>query len=250
MRARVAIVVGVGLGLGLTACRSQAEPPSLPERPPAAAKGGGLGPIEAVERATTVQMPSHFADVLAVHDALVEGALPRAHVAAKHLLTEQPDTMLADWAPHLFALRAAAGRVVDAQSLERAAIASAELATTCADCHVALGAHPRPAVAELPALDGDPAAQMQRHAWAFERLWEGLVLPSSESWQRGCDAFVELPACDDGPSSERDPDAIRRAREQTAALEAEARAATTPEARASVYARMLPTCSACHAAGC
>lgn len=250
MRARVAIVVGLGLGLGLAACRSQAEPPSLPERPPAHGSTRGLGPIERVERATTVQMPSHFTDVLAVHDALVEGALPRAHAAAKHLLGEQPDTMLADWAPHLFAVRAAAGRVVDARDLERAAVASAELATTCADCHVALGAHPDPEVAELPPKGGDPATQMQRHAWAFERLWEGLVLPSSESWQRGCDAFVELPACDDGPSSERDPDAIRRAREQTTALESEARAATTPEARADVYARMLPTCSACHAAGC
>jgi cytochrome c553 len=246
MRARVAIIIAVGLA----ACRSQSEPPSLPERPPAHGSKKRLGPIEAVERATTVQMPSHFADVFAVHDALVEGALPRAHAAATHLLGEQPDTMLADWAPHLFAVRAAAGRVAEAQDLERAAVASAELATTCADCHLALGAHPRPEVAELPPLDGEAAAQMQRHAWAFERLWEGLVLPSDDSWRRGCDAFVELPTCDDGPSSDRDPAAIQRAREQTAALELEARAAATPEARAAVYARMLPTCSACHAAGC
>ena len=91
---------------------------------------------------------------------------------------------------------------------------------------------------------------MQRHAWAFNRLWEGIVLPSDESWTLGVSAFVELPECEDHLSVEADRNAIARARELVAASSVAARSAASREARARVYGQMLPTCAACHAAGC
>lgn len=236
--------------LVLAACRPAAEPPTV-EHEAAGKAAPGVGPLARVTEAATVHMPSHFIDVLDVHRALVRGGLADAQAAAAHLEQDRPDVMLEDWAPHLLATQAAAARVRQAKTLAEADPAAAALAASCGACHLALGVRLRPTESlDPPPAGDDEASAMHRHAWAFNRLWESLVLPSDASWASGAAAFVELPACDDTPSSETDLAAIARAREDTRALASQARAASTADARVEVYGRMLGTCAACHGGGC
>ncbi len=223
----------------------------MEEQTPGNAAAPKTGVISGVVKAATVHMSSHFIDVLDVHQALIRGALPEAQAAAAHLEHERPDVMLAEWAPYLLGTAGAAQRVRQAKTLAEAGPAAAALARSCGDCHSALGVKLRPTVPlGAPPTGADGAAMMRRHAWAFNRLWEGLVFPSDASWERGAAAFADLPPCEDTPSPEQDLSAISKAREDSRAFEADARAATNADARVEVYGRMLGTCAACHAGGC
>lgn len=222
----------------------EAEPRAPTERP-------ALGPVATVERAATVHMPAHFADLLEVHSALIRGVVPDARAAAADIVAERPSVMLESWAPYLYATRDAAREVTVAADLATASAAAATLARTCGECHTAQAARlMRTGSAPPPAEDSDDAARMRRHKWAFDRLWEALVLPSDAAWQEGVAAFVELPACHDDLSGEQDREAIRRARETVMSHAEAARSAKSPEARAQVYGALLPTCASCHAGGC
>lgn len=246
---------GLIASLWVATCRAPEEPvvvaaPADAPHPADHEDAKGKGPVERFASATTVHMPSHFADVVEIHGSIVRGALPDAHAAARDLLATRGNATLAEWAPHVFAMHDAADRVARSSTLETAGANAAELVRTCGDCHAAVGARLSTAVSEPPAADADPATLMRRHQWAFARLFEGLVIPSDEAWLRGVDAFVELPACDGEPSVERDTNAIARAREVVRSQEAQARAARSSIERARVYGAMLPTCASCHAAGC
>lgn len=220
------------------------------EVPTSARESGQLGPVKSVERTATIHMPSHFADLLEVHSALIRGSVADARAAATQIVEERPSVMLESWAPYLYATRDAATAVGSAVDLPTASSAAAELARSCGACHAAQAAKLSRTPVPPPSDDGDDRASMRRHKWAFDRLWESLVLPSDASWRAGVDAFVELPACAEDFSGEQDREAIRRARETVRSHEQAARNATTLEERAAVYGALLPTCASCHASGC
>jgi cytochrome c553 len=221
------------------------------DAPTSAREDRPLGPVESVERAATIHMPSHFADVLEVHSALIRGSVADARSAAAQIVEERPSVMLESWAPYIYATHDAAKAVSIAIDLPTASSAAAELARSCGACHAAQAARlSRAPVSPPPTDDGDDGASMRRHKWAFDRLWESLVLPSDASWKAGVDAFVELPTCAQDFSGEQDAAAIRHARETVKSLERAARDATTLEQRAAIYGALLPTCASCHASGC
>jgi len=236
--------------LSITVCRTPDQPAPVARGDEGDRSEEALGPVESVKKAATVHMPSHFANVLDVHSSLIRGSLGDARAAAREVVEEQPSVVLEDWAPYLYAMRGAAGRVAAADSIDHASVAAAELARTCGDCHADLGAKLAPVPSTAPPSSDDPAAAMRRHKWAFDRLWESIVIPSDEAWNQGVSAFGELPACANEPSSERDAAAILRARETMQTLQVEAKQAVSRDDRASIYGRMLPTCSSCHAGQC
>ena len=235
--------------LGAFSCRppEEKQPPASPPAQPPMRVQHEPGPLEKVERAAAVHMPSHFADVLEIHSALISGATGDAQRAARELLAERPSVMLEEWTPYVYGMEDAARRVAEADNLAAAASAASELAESCGRCHLALGVKLTMTVSEAPPAEGDAETVMRRHKWAFDRLWEGLVLPSQRAWALGADAFVDLPYCAQSPTAERDDDAAARARETLLGLEQTARDAKSWSARAGVYGQMLPTCSTCHA---
>jgi cytochrome c553 len=240
------------VGFLIATCRGPDEPVVVASRPDDAPKEAAArepGPIERFALATTVHMPSHFADVVEIQSAIIRGSVMDAHRAARDLLATRGNVTIAEWAPYVFAMNEAAAAVDRAATLEDAGVRAAELVRTCGDCHSAVGASLATVVTDPPVGDDD-AARMRRHRWAVARLFEGLVIPSDDAWVRGAEAFVELPACASEPSVERDAAAISWARETILAQEAAARTARTSVDRARVYGALLPTCAACHAAGC
>ena len=204
-------LVGVAVAASsiVSACpRSQEPTPKSVHESSTKSGDGPLGPVERVKRATTGKMGAHFGDVVEIHTSLVHGALDDARKAARELADDRPDVVLEEWAPYLLALRGTAEDLGRAGSLEEAAPLAASLAKTCGDCHEAQGARLELIPGAPPPKSDDNAERMRRHAWAFNRLWEGLVLPSDESWRLGVDAFVELPECEDSVSAEADRAAI------------------------------------------
>lgn len=236
----------------LATCRAPDESVVVASRPDerTAAATRAPGPVERFELATTAHMPSHFADAVAIHAAIIRGSIPDARHAASALLATREEFTIAEWAPHVYAMNEAAAAVERARTLEDAGERAAELVRTCGDCHTAVGAKLHTVVTDPPAADADDATRMRRHAWAVARLFEGLVIPSDEIWARGVEAFVDLPVCRSEPTVEADAAAMAWARETILTQEIAAQNARTSIERAKVYGAILPTCAACHGAGC
>lgn len=197
-----------------------------------------------------MHMGEHFGKLVEVRDALVAGRLEKARPPARALAEHRPEAMPAEWLPFILHMREAAHVVAEAESLERAASGTGALARSCGACHDALDAQIQWIETSPPPAAEDAAAKMRKHRWAADRLWEGVTLPSEEAWLRGVEAFVDLPECSLDPTQEVDRVRIDRIREQTAALEDEARRAQDLDTRATVYGRLLATCGACHLSGC
>ena len=136
---------------------------------------------------------------------------------------------------------------ITASDIEEAAAATAAIAVDCGNCHRATGVEPDFVEAGDPAEWADTASHMQRHQWAADRLWEGLIGPSDGSWSRGIRMLAEEPLLgtvtgwDDADSEEGDYLA-----RQVHELGRDAASALTPDARITVYQKMLATCATCH----
>src|ERR1051325_5799740 len=85
-----------------------------------------------------------------------------------------------------------ARRINDSTSAARAAGATADLGISCGECHQRHGG-PKPSSEPAPPPGTSLESRMQRHAWATERLWEGLYVPSSDAWKAGAKALSDEP---------------------------------------------------------
>ena len=192
-------------------------------------------------RATGDRMFDHFSRATSIQSALIVGDLDGARRPAAWIAEHQ----VVAWASAgdrgwLEALGTAAAEIRDAGSVDEAADATGRLAESCAGCHTSVNDGPRFRSAGDPP-DGDgQAAHMIRHLWAMDRMWEGLIGASQETWQAGARAIAE-----------REPDEFAGGSAVAALARAihdgANRAARTPAGeRAEVYADLLKTCAGCH----
>lgn len=123
-------------------------------------------------------------------------------------------------------------------------------ATTCGECHQLSKAGPSPTeAAALQPNDAGIVPHMQRHRWALDRMWEGLVTPSNALWASGVRALVDHPidastlaVREDQPAVPANLDAwVHR-------TGAEALLTDDPRQRGQIYGELLATCAECHAA--
>ncbi len=189
-------------------------------------------------------MHAHFHDAMLIRQAVLAGRPEQAIGPAKVLsIIEIDQTVPASWREFVVRMQAAARRVSSATSLAQAAAGTADLGVTCGDCHQRLGG---PDVSnEPPPTTGTTVeAWMNRHQWASDRLWEGLVVPSVEAWTVGARAMATSPLperllADEGSQG-------RSAAEDLARLVAKAPQLADSEARGALYAELLVTCGTCH----
>lgn len=206
--------------------------------PALSACAGGPGP----ESTPADHMSSHYSQVDRIQEAVVAGELDAVRGPARWISTHKGSEFPAAAGPSLETMRNE-GRIMLAQThtLEIARTLG-RMGVACGDCHTALDAEVRFPVEEPPHTSQVPAEHMIRHAWAVDRLWEGLVGPSDASWRAGAGALVHMPV-DFG-----DNDQANRLAERVHQLTTKATEATTPKARAEVYGDLLETCSLCHGA--
>jgi cytochrome c553 len=196
------------------------------------------------------EMHQRFSRTFDVQTGLIHGDLGQVRSAAAWIASREDGIELSSEAEaYSRRLVQKAEALAQAQDLQEAAAATATLAASCGDCHQALGRGPRFVVGQSSPQGTSQEAQMIRHLWAADRMWEGLVGPSEESWQAGAAALAET-----GPalvhalraSTSSGPGSSLVNQVQSAADQA--LAATTWSERAEVYGQMLGTCNGCHSA--
>jgi len=195
-------------------------------------------------------MKAHFLQVRALKDAVIAGdyaatRAPSTWLAEHGAPSDFPDS----WIEHVTDLKVVAAGARDASDLAGVADAVGALGRSCANCHEDLKAVPQLAIPPAPLYGDRPDEVMRRHAWAAERMWEGLFGPSEKSWQAGASLLAQpglFPAelSDIGAGAPELVQLEARVRE----IGNEAVSETDSVARGALYGRLLQTCASCHQA--
>jgi cytochrome c553 len=184
----------------------------------------------------------HFEQAGRIQSAMIQGDLATARRSARTLAAAPPAPGIGeDGAEHVEELTRWARTIRDAPSFGEAAEATGFLAATCGACHASSGAGPAFRISDPPE-DRGFTGHMILHSWAADRMWEGLVAASSDSWTRGAAVFSEEPLGGDALS-----EAAQGYAQRLHALGREAAGVTELKAQATIYGRMLQQCSGCHA---
>jgi cytochrome c553 len=197
---------------------------------------------------TQIHMREHLARLNDIKAALLIGELANAREPATWLAEHEPlEDLPLIYEGFVLSLREHARDILDAKDVKSASIAMAAVANDCGRCHRATGTKPDFGFYREPPSWSDLASHMQRHEWAIDRLWEGLMGPSNGSWARGVRMLAEAPLHGTentwGESQAEGDELAERVHE----LGIQAVSALTPDARADVYGEMIATCAACHA---
>jgi len=155
-----------------------------------------------------------------------------------------------DFEPYVEMIRSYAREVVAAPDLKSAARSVSGMARTCGNCHQVNEVELEFGFDTKPPEWADTISLMQRHQWAAERLWEGLIGPSDVAWSRGTDMLVDVPlrpayVLDDTINGVRS-DVIDKAAHRVHLLGGQGTITSTPDARAELYGELLGLCADCH----
>jgi mono/diheme cytochrome c family protein len=189
-------------------------------------------------------MRHHFADVAAVHAAIIRGDLAAVRVPATALARMPvPPGTLTVAVPFVVAISEGARQALGATTVPTAAEATAFMLQQCGECHRAAKAAPSPP--PPPAAAG--GAHMIEHQRAMDELLQGLVVPSVAQWDRGAGRLRTAPLRPgELPTDPGLADSLRRADDRVHLIADRAAKARTSAARANVYADLLTTCAECH----
>lgn len=197
--------------------------------------------------ATAIHMHEHLVQLTDIKAEIVAGNLAGTREPAAWLADHEPmDDMPLVYEPFVQSMRGNALAILDAGDLESAAVGVSTIARDCAACHTAFGIDLKFGFDQEPPAWSDLESHMQRHQWAVDRLWEGLIGPSDGSWSRGITMLAEAPL--KGTEASWDEEATHgdELASRVHMLGREAASALTPEARSGVYGRIVGTCAECH----
>lgn len=191
-------------------------------------------------------MKAHFTDALLIRQAVIDGrpdlaSNPATVIANAQTVDKAPD----GWRPFILDMQQTAQRITDASTPAVVAAAAADLGVACGACHVKFGG-PEPSKDAPPARGETVESRMAHHAWATERLWEALSVPSDAAWYAGAkelstDPFPAEILKEGGVNA-------RSAAADFVKLVAKAPAKKSMPDRAALYAELLVTCGTCHQA--
>ncbi len=190
-------------------------------------------------------MHENFDLVRAIEKLLVRGNLVEGQRLAASIARAPDEPGMQPWATQAARVRERANAVATAPSVDEALRAEARLADACAGCHQDAGVVPEfRSPPTLPADKPTVEARMARHLWAADRLWEGIVGDSNESWSAGLDVLAATPL----PWSkvEGDREVLGKQLQKLAEDSRRIRGTTDRAERARAYGEILVTCAACH----
>lgn len=250
----------VALALALmTACACQGNQERTPNTAPSVSRAAVSGSSSAPALEVSNEMLRHEVIGLSLRDAVARADLTAAQRLARQLASADRErsglsssaSKFPDYTERLDAMRAAA-KAMEGESasgdVKRAGAALGAVAKTCGDCHARLVGPTRVEVAtRAPKAEAGVAARMQRHAWAVNELWNGIVGNSEVPWREGANVLADpaLKSAELVPAKTTVPeiDAFARAVES---LGKRALPATDSGVRASLYGEVMATCGGCH----
>jgi len=227
------VLIAVGCGGGQQAPAEQAKPAE-----PAA-------PAVDVSK----HMHEHLARVTTMQEAVIRGDVEAAVEPARWIADHQETAGLPVGQEAVLAdMKKEAAVVAEAKDPKHAATATAMVISYCGTCHAAAkitAAIPEPA---KPVAEAGVSAHMMEHQWATDLLYQGLVMPSEERWQKG------LTAMQGTPLSEKDLPKDAALTKEIVALEkrvhemaANAKKATDIGTKVAFYGEYIGGCAGCHA---
>lgn len=194
-------------------------------------------------------MHGHLDQLSAMKSAVIAGDLAQTRDPASWLAThDAPQDMPDVWMPYVLEMRRYAARAANAEDLVTAAAAISEIARSCGGCHRASGFAVAFGFDEKPPQEQQSLkTEMQRHLWAADRMWEGLIGPSDRAWDQGTEMLSEAYLSIDDIAAEPENQAeivqlIQRAR----FVGAQGSQATSVELRSGLYGELLALCATCH----
>ncbi|MDH3511244.1 MAG: hypothetical protein OER85_10370 [Gammaproteobacteria bacterium] len=202
-----------------------------------------------IDSSVAPHMRLHITAVRAIRLFIIAGQLDGVPGSADWLMEHEiPPELPGEWAPYVADMRSYAEQAASARHLVFAAAAVSEMARTCGDCHAANGVSDvfdedlRP-----PPAGESVSAQMQRHLWAADRMWEGLIGPSDAAWSRGTEKLAEirLSSSDFAIAAEQEP-ALSYLLRRTREIGEEGSQADSRESRSTLYGEFLSMCGDCH----
>jgi len=235
MRSRACLLT-TGLSLAVLWVGCEPPPPSPP--PPAAP------PVDALSG----HMQEHFTQVGEARDALIAGDLEAAKKPATWILEHAAAKQIPEqWQTHVDAMRQAAEAASTSETVEDACLTIADMAYGCGECHSAMSVTVSLETPPEPAEGEDTAVHMLHHAWAAERMWEGLVAPSEELWLKGAQAFGgQALESDELTPGDKAPKTVVTLSKKVHELAAKATNVKDRKEQVVLYAELLGSCYTCH----
>lgn len=207
---------------------------------------GGFAAAGAADRSVIDDMHGHYDAIVKVQSAIIRGDLQATREPARYLAEHPtPAALPAQWQPQVDAMRTAARAVLNAGDLMQAATATSLIGKACGDCHIANDVMIEFKSVEQPRDDLDRASHMQRHQWAADRMWEGIIGPSEPAWGTGIDILLEAPLTPQELQSQPD-DGTRQMARRVHQLAANGMMATDATEKSEIYAEFLSNCAGCH----
>lgn len=191
-------------------------------------------------------MQAHFTDALLIRQAVIAGTPEQAANPAtvlRHI--RDLDKFPEGWQVFVEHMQQTAARITDSTTAAQVAGAAADLGVSCGLCHQRHGG-PTPLNEPAPGEGNTIESRMRRHAWATERLWEGLYVPSESAWMAGAEVLTQSPLPDE--VLKKGGVVARSVAGDFAKLASSAGTRKTTRDRATLYAEMLVTCGTCHQA--
>jgi cytochrome c553 len=208
---------------------------------------GFAAPIAAQDADVVKFMHDQNGAMIAIQQAIIAGSLDGTREAATSLRdSADPAGIPAEGADYLAAVREAANGVLEADSLEAAAEAAANMGMACGNCHTAVGATVEFDEVARPSDKEKTKPHMERHQWAADRMWEGLIGPSKMAWSQGANLLFESPVKPNEVAKHGGGEEAVGMSRRIHQLAANATAVSTPEERAEIYAEFIANCGACH----
>ena len=217
--------------------------------------GGGSAPepepepkeTEAPTETVGDHMKEHFTQVKGAQEAVIRGDLEGLKTATQWMADHQAAVGLPDgWEPFVTEMKNAAQAAGAAPDLDAASAAVATMAKACGACHQATGTKPVFTISSPPPEDTGTVPHMVGHMWAADRMWEGLITPSDESWNNGVGVLAGAPLHGKALTGDEEKEDVDALAAQVHELATQGSEALDLDARADIYGKFLATCAKCH----
>ncbi len=205
----------------------------------------GAAGLATAQDSAVGHMHEHYEAILKIQKAVIAGSMEEIQEPAFWLSDHKaPPGLPADWEEYVDEMRFAATDALDAEDLAAAAKATSALGLACGSCHAANKISVTFDEVAMPSDKETTQSHMQRHQWAADRMWEGLIGPSGYSWSRGANLLFESPIKPDTLGDDALVGMSRRIHQ----LAANATTVSEPAEMAEIYAEFIGNCASCHSA--
>lgn len=238
-RIRSSALALLALSVIVAACGGAQQPPAEQAKPAAP-------PAPAVD--VSKAMHENLARVTVMQEAVIRGDMEATVEPARWIAEHQETAGLPAGTESVLAdMKKQAAVVAEAKDFKNAATATAMVVSYCGTCHTAAKVVPAIPEPAKPVAEAGVATHMMEHQWATDLLYQGLVMPSGDRWQKGLEAMAGVPLSDkDLPKDAKLTKEVAALEKKVHELAGRAKAAQDLGTKVAFYGEYIGGCAGCH----